>query len=125
MRKKLPLFDSPEYKRLEEEWYAKAQLSGFIDEENTKRKDRPLKSWHDSKFKNQCPLTKEVTEEYYERAIELLRNHHFETQTQKAIWALHCQGLSEREICGLITTVKKSNMHNIIASLAKKIKGSK
>jgi hypothetical protein len=49
----------------------------------------------------------ELTQSYYERASELLKDFAFKTKLHRRIWELHCEGLSIRNI------VKKLRKHRL------------
>lgn len=81
---------------LNKEWKAKLSEAGFTDLERgpTEYSELPPSvNVHTSRFK-----TREVTEEYFDLALEYLSHGKFKNTTQRHLWELHCQGLSLAEI---------------------------
>jgi len=126
-------FDSDEFKALQKIWYDKLaatpdkQGALFDDIEDTSRADKPLKSWHNHKFKSIDVEQRLATESYYEQANLLLSYYRFKNKTHKRIWELHCKGLSRRKIAVAIEdmtpTYGQARIGEIILEIAKTIKG--
>ena len=117
-------------KELEKIWYQKLIDNGFEDIEVTSEPGRPLKEW-DFNFcrvvkgegKNiDLPLKIASTRQYFIQARKLLDTHKFKNQDYKEIWALHCEGVTEREIAVRLKVYKKSMVHYVIKEIAKWIK---
>jgi len=104
-------------KDLQSIWYKKLKDNGFNDIEDTSTEGRLLKSWHSFRYKEDEEKTV-----YYEKAHDILNSHHFKKEEYRAIWEMHCEGLSEREISERLKSFKKSWVHTIIARTAKLIK---
>jgi len=125
-------YDSPEFKALQKEWYAKLAASKdkdgevFKDIEDTTRMDKPLKAHHNNRFKSIPIESRLATEAYYEQASSLLRTYKFENRTHKRIWELHCQGLSRRKIAikikHLTPTYGQARVGEIITEIASSFK---
>lgn len=92
-------YKTPEFKRLEREWYETLRQEGFDDAEDSERNwggDRPLKSWHSFRFN--APLKERDASAYYDQAKELLNTFEFKSELHRQIWELHCRGFSKRKI---------------------------
>jgi len=117
---------SQEFKALQKEWDAKLKASGFDDIEDTTREDRPLKAWHNFRFKRTPIVQREATETYIDSAKALLLTYPFKNPTHRRIWELHCEGKSRREIeeaiSGFKKTYKHANIQFIINKIAREIK---
>lgn len=111
---------SKEFLTLQAEWYAKLQGTGFKDAEQL---DGNLKEWHSFAFPRITGRdTIKARAEYYVLAGNFLYDYKFETPRDRLVWAMHAEGMSEREIASKITTTKyhsKSLVHTIIFRLAK------
>lgn len=119
-------FQTKQYLRLEQKWYEKLYESGFRDIEDSSKPSRPLRVWHNLKFKSTNITTRVNCEEYFNDAKELLNTFKFKNSTHRHIWALHCQGLSkrqiERAIANLPKSYKREQIGNIIKIIAAGIK---
>lgn len=81
---------SKEFKELQKEWYKKLKDSGFRDvEKNERELIAPSEI---------APETFEETVAYYRMARRFLEDHDFVSPFNAAVWFLHCEGLSAREI---------------------------
>lgn len=120
-------WESEEFTKEQKQWYDKIASTPdsngevFVDAENTTRKDKPLKAWHNYRFKDIPIDTRVGTQTYYERAEELLHTYEFENDTHRTIWELHCKGLSERAIAGLISHLTPTYKHSIIGKITSQI----
>lgn len=110
MKQKKPQKNSnnKSFLKLRDEWYAKLRKEGFNDIEDVNSPNEFLKRhddhWFRTRFKT--PMQFSAKQEYFYRAAHLLHTHTFETQLEKAIWDLHCQGYSYREIASMVTKEK-------------------
>ena len=86
---------SKSFKKLQDEWYAKLKATGFNDiEEGTK-----LKDYHSTNWNNQeAAFRKQVTEDYYDKAMEIFRRYRFKNPKERLVWLLHAQGHTVRDI---------------------------
>lgn len=113
-------------KKLEQEWYQKLKDDGFEDIEDSNNPNRPLKAWHNFRFRQVNPARRKVTEAYYEKACALLHTYPFINEITKRIWELHCQGFSKREIEEAIKNeskrYKRESIGLIIVKISREIK---
>ncbi len=115
------------FKKLQEKWYKKLEKEGFKDIENFSLESRPLKEWHNFKFKRA-----KFGNELYQDQIQNLLNHKdfdeyckmmvkhgnckFTKKQVREIWELHVQGLSTRKIAKKMKRVK-ARIDDIIKGL--------
>lgn len=79
-------------KDLLDKWYKKLEDEGFEDIE---RDEYSLKEYHSSYFRNKHKQGSfEQKQRYYELAAQLLHSFPFTSTASKAIWRLHCTGMS-------------------------------
>ena len=98
-------FDTKKFKGLHKAWMRKLKDSGFKDIEDLRSNEERLKTWDSYYF----PLRAneiETSREYYETAEHLLVTHEFDSEIERMVWALHCEGKSVREIEDEITASK-------------------
>lgn len=92
-------FSTKKFKQLQKSWYKKLEMEGFVELEDIRHKDIPLKKWESLVFKKR--YTKEEFEEkkkYYELAPTLFEyDSVFDTLEQRIIWKLHCEGKTIKE----------------------------
>jgi hypothetical protein len=86
-----------EFERVQKEWYGKLAKEGFRDCEDP-GPQRFLKEWHSFKFLGTDPVVRQAAEEYWDDAQGFLRTHKFDRPIERIVWALHCEGKSQREI---------------------------
>lgn len=111
-----------DFKALQKEWYARLRADGFEDIEN---QEGMLKEWDFNFFRNKFDQIKyETTLLYYSRARGLLNTFQFKNELERAIWELHCEGLSERKIASKLRKFRKSWIHVIIAEIRRKTNGT-
>jgi hypothetical protein len=109
-----------EFKVLQKYWYELLRDTGFKDIENT---EGLLKEWDFNFFRMRFnAIQYEATKSYYDQARHLLHTFEFKNEMEKAIWELHCEGLSERKISQHLKKFRKSWVHVIIARIASQIK---
>lgn len=88
--------NKPEFDKLQAEWDKKLAESGFEDAE---QRDGNLKLWSSMLFKvHHNPTLYQAKEEYYRLAGQFLHDHKFVDDTERAIWELHAEGTSMRDI---------------------------
>lgn len=91
---------TPEFKKLQEQWYKKLKKSGFKDIEQNE--DR-LMVWDSTEFqKNYSEIKFKARESYYRMAEHFLTNHKFTSEAERYTWQLHSEGKSIREIIKLM-----------------------
>lgn len=126
MRRRLDQPKKQTLREIEKLWYAKLAEDGFQDIEVISKNKRLLKEWDSNFFRNNFDETQYLaTKAYYEEAWILLDEYEFENETHKEIWALHCEGITEREIAKKVTVYKKSMVHYVITLIAKRVKRKK
>lgn len=122
MPKKVKL-GTPEFKELEQKWYAKIKsikgFEDFNDIEDTTREDRPLIEWHSRKFLKAALTRMPSTVEYYDQARDVLRTYKFKYKLHRQIWDLHCSGTSIRDIALVLKGVSKSTVFSILLKIQK------
>lgn len=91
--------NSPQFKKLQKQWYEKLAKEGFEDIEQT---DGNLKVWtshiHRSLQSLANPTLREAKETYYRLASQFLHEFVFPDQKTKKIWQMHSDGISYRHI---------------------------
>ena len=94
----MSFFKSEKFKALKNEWYSKLKESGFDDVEQNDA-DENLKQWHAFYFQaRHDPDAFSYKEVYFQNAQSFLEAHEFETEFQRIVWDLHCEGGSLRQI---------------------------
>ena len=118
---------SPEFKKLQRKWYSKIAKKGFEDIE----KDGDLlKEYHAYYIHAQYEETKDTAKaEYYRLAGGFLYTHKFKDQKSRAIWELHADGVSIRDIEKKLKSRKfktyRDEIDHIIRDLAEIMLGRK
>lgn len=119
----MSVYKTKEFKKLKDTWYKKLEKSGFVDVEAS---EDSLKEWDSSitlRYDKHIIASKE---EYFRLAGKFLFSYEFESERDTAIWQLHSDGLSLREIA---TQLKKkkykinsmSNVNLVVKKLAQKM----
>lgn len=89
-------FRTKEFLALKAEWYKKLKKEGFEDVETD---EEHLETWHSTFFKVRHNATlSEAKEAYYRRATHFLNDYNFDSDLEKALWGLHAEGISIRNI---------------------------
>lgn len=124
-------FKGPEFEALFQEWNEILKKDGHEEIEDFSRGDVPLLHWDSYYFVK--PSRKEHSRvvypediaqvtQYYQNAVALLETHRFKTKLHRLVWALHCDGLSVRQIVRdlefWLYEIEKSYVHEIILSIA-------
>lgn len=109
------------FKTLNSEWAKKLEQSGFEDVEY--REDMMNTHGTSSFFLAKFEFVKDnAKEEYYRLAGQFLYSHEFESERLKDVWALHCEGVSMRDIHDKLKnkheSLSKSRVHQEIFKLA-------
>lgn len=118
------------FKALQDKWYKKLEEEGFEDIEKTNgtllRVDLP-----DNIQKFYTRDVYDLKEYYYRCATHFVHSHEFINEVEKAIWELHSDGLSIRNITKKLhsqqvfksgkKTVNKRYVHETINILAKEM----
>lgn len=101
--------------------YRELKQEGFEDIEDGP--DGILKSWHSFKFPAVSLERHEAHRKYFDGASALLETHQFGRPVERAIWELHCKGVSHREIETAIakSDLQKKYKRQAILNLIKKI----
>ncbi len=109
-------------KKLQAQWDAKLKKSGFEDAET---KSGQLKAWHKLDIMRRFQHSDAATKmEYFVSAGRFLYDHKFESATDRAIWELHCQGMTLREILKVLQgsqVASKWKVHQIVLRLKKEM----
>jgi hypothetical protein len=88
--------------QLQKEWYRKLKESGFNDiEENFQ--------YHSSYFWQAFTTLRHRTEDrvsYHDKAFKFLNLYDFDTEQDREIWFLHCEGISQRKIAQMLDVSK-------------------
>lgn len=125
-----------EFKKLQDKWYKKLEKSGFEDIEQA---DGNLKQWHSQYFitrhttfegKSSWNKKKKLDatwftsqEEYYQLAGAFLHDHEFSSKTEKLIWEMHSNGMSQVDIYKALlkkgNKVYRDGIRNVVNTLAK------
>lgn len=116
-----PRLDAP-LNEQEAYWYARLAKEGFEDIEDTSSPLRPLKAWHNLKWRNADPQHVASTVAYYTKARHVLQSGLFANKLSYRIWELHCDGLGVREIEKAIKGRKrKSAIAKLIKQMAEEL----
>lgn len=89
---------SKEFKKLQKEWNQKLAKAGFEDQERLINGDMVLKRFHSRLFKQVDPAEAIARMLYYQLAGAFLYSHRFQNSKLRAIWTMHCEGLSVLDI---------------------------
>lgn len=84
-----------EFKNLEAYWYTRLKDFDFEDIENTSLPDRPLKTWHSTKYSSQRSRLRQGDREKYNQMLDSFINHY-----------------SFHEVCALISKPKKCSIRD-------------
>jgi DNA-binding NarL/FixJ family response regulator len=101
------------------QWRAILKESGFVDIENNKNPDLPVKSdvRRDSKkFSDFASV-----QEYFLKASHYLNKGSFESEREKEVWKLHSEGQSMQEI-GKLLGLSKTTVHYYVHKIMERIK---
>jgi hypothetical protein len=120
------------FKDLQTQWYKKLEDQDFLDIENTKHPNRPLKEWHSFKMTaERFQIIRAKNSEYQGQIEDFLNNPAFEEACKSMIkhgnckfkieevhliWELHVQGETTRSIGKKLGRVK-SRIDGIIDGL--------
>ena len=109
-----------QFKALQQKWYKKLEKSGFEDIEQTSDDRGFLKQNHNSYFKTRhTPLSFQNTQEYFLQCSHFLLEHDFNTEQARAIWKLHSEGYSRREIAKMLKIKWWVTVHRVIVDIEK------
>lgn len=85
-----------DFKRLQKEWYDKLKASGFKDIENGRESNCV---WQDAHVINNGKYNRFYSNvDYYRQAGIFLHHFQFESPTDRAVWDLHTNGCTFRDI---------------------------
>jgi hypothetical protein len=116
-----------EFRKLEKKWYEKIKKAGFVDIEDTTKRDRPLKEYHSFQFVNKDAIVRKHKKAPYQYQIEKFRFEpsfrevcatiatysSFSRSKVSALWDLHVEGKTEREIARAFDC-SKTKIHKIL-----------
>jgi hypothetical protein len=112
----MKFFETKEFQKLNRQWKKKLKASGFKDIE---RNEHRLSMYSYEVFDAYDPLT----EDYYNKALNFLQSHTFQSDLDRFIWSLHANGRSVREISSELESstiygpLSKSSVHERITKL--------
>jgi O-methyltransferase involved in polyketide biosynthesis len=117
------LAKNKDFLALQAEWDQKLADSGFEDAEN---RDGTLKVWASHFFAVRYnPTLFQAKEDYYRAAGSFLHEFKFANKGERAIWELHSQGISIREIVKILkkrgTKTHRRKVHETLQRLAKEM----
>lgn len=114
-------FNSKSFRDLQTKWYKRLEKKGFQDIERT---SGALKLNHADYFADKRRYSPEMVmgkQNYYRLACEFVHIHEFNTRTEKAIWELHAEGHSDRDITKMLKNkrarIYRTRVQDIIKSL--------
>jgi hypothetical protein len=94
------------FQELKSAWDRKLKDSGFVDIEAEGKREIDLRNANVRDY--------EAVQAYYRAAVRYLNSGEFSKEGHREVWALHCEGLSCREIASSLG-IDKSNTHRLIA----------
>jgi hypothetical protein len=118
-------FRTTGFKALQAHWYQKLRESGFVDieSEDARHDTRPgfdRGGYGVSKTRGSNASRSEVCAQaayrYFELALHLLESFAFESELQRSIWRMHCQGFSLRQISQTVRK-DKDHVHGVVKTL--------
>lgn len=119
-------YDTPEFKKLFQEWNKRLELTGHTEIEDFKHPDIPLKRWHgqDFKAKFKSPEVFMAKAQYFQQATELLNTFKFSSKKDRIVWRLHSEGYTISEVSAVckknkMKKVSKSSVRTIIFNVAR------
>lgn len=93
-------------KKLIAEWDKKLARAGFVDAED--RNNGLLTRWDDQYYhRRYTPEAFAAKQTYFQLCTDFLNTGKFESQLDKRVWQMHCEGLTRREIA---KAVKKNHV---------------
>lgn len=96
-------FRTKEFRAIQKYWYARLKKEGFKDAELRRYNTDVLKSWDSTRFQlYYTPTQFAIRQLYFELTGQFLHSHKFKNPSEKAIWALHCTGVSYRTIAATL-----------------------
>ncbi len=108
----------PQKKSLRETWYNKLKKLGFDDIET---KDEHLKRHDAYYFATWSEAQHGEIRAYYNECQDFYREHNFYSKSDKYVWKLHCQGMTQDEIAKDIG-VNQKTISDVIIRLTRKMK---
>lgn len=108
-------------KTLKEIWASKLKKSGFNDIET---KDEYLKRYDSYYFASWSEAQHEEIRAYYNECQDFHRENLFYSKSDKYVWKLHCQGMTQDEIAKNIG-VNQKTISDVIIRLTKKMKNGR
>lgn len=111
-------FETPEFKKLQQQWYKKLEKSGFDEQEQA---DGNLKKWS-SYFKNthSDPSKFWAKEEYFRLAGQFLWSNTWESKYDRLVWELHSDGLSNNAVMKALKAKRKPYQKTVVSEIIKK-----
>lgn len=111
-----------EFKKVQDYWYQRLADEGFVDIENSSKKQDPFRipHRHDKTFQN-SQVWADSKKEYYEFAAYFLSDYAFELALDQTIWEYHVNLITVRGIAKVLSGVgikiAKSSVHRKIKEL--------
>lgn len=114
----------PDFKKLQEKWYAKLKREGFEDQED---ENGNLKE-HSARFYTKAHRNQaggwQAKAEYYQLASQFLLEYKFNNERERIIWEYHSNGISTYDIAATLKKARVKKMsrrtiNNIIINLKK------
>lgn len=111
-----------EFKEIQNYWYQRLADEGFVDIENSSKKQDPFRipHRHDKTFQN-SQVWADSKKEYYEFATDFLNEHTFKTKLDQIIWEYHVNLITVRGISRLLAELgmfmSKDTIHRKIVKL--------
>ena len=116
--------NTKEFKKLQDQWYAKLKKEGFKDIEQD---EDHLKSYASTDLiNNYTPETFAIKENYYIAAGHFLHSYEFKCKADRLIWEYHSEGKALVEIVKLLKKHRiksyKNKVHETVKTLRNEMK---
>jgi hypothetical protein len=123
-------FNTKEFKDLKSKWYKRLKDAGFDDIERQDLEGENgsiLKTAAMENIKRSYTVDQfKIKEEYYRLAGQFLNSNKFRSEIDRQIWAMHCEGISIRNIIKALKekklTAYRDLVHGAIKKLVKEMK---
>lgn len=115
-------FNTKRFLTLFKKWNKILKRGGLEEIENFDLPNPVLKKSHNLRWKKEELIEHIVsTQNYYEKASEVLHTYPFKNENHQKIWELHCEGLSVRQIVLKIKKhpYKRMSVNRIITAIQK------
>jgi hypothetical protein len=119
--KELKFWETPKFRTLNKKWHDKLESLGFYDMEEFDSPMELMKTHENERFRIKFTGDEFIARQrYYELAGQLLHSYKFESESDRQIWKLHSEGVSERAIAREYG-FKHQKVKNLVSSLKKRI----